>query len=460
MNWKDQLRTTTFLVTLRYMFLFFVSVSILMILINWAISEYVEERSDVSVHIAAETFSMLYRRIGVDAVEELMTARNQVEDGPAATFYMVATTDYQPVIGNLPRWPELVSMGNGWVEFGLARNGEPILARGRVSRMPDGAWILVAREVSTLGALNAVLDRTFAIVLGITLLLALAGGILMSDNVLKRVNVINTTSRQIMAGDLSQRIPTRTTRDEFDELSLNLNAMLDQIESLMASVRHVSDNVAHDLRTPLTRLRNRLEALREQLGDAEAAEIDACIEDADGLLATFASLLSIARIESGASESQLADVDVDAIARDACDLYQALAEDKNIELSCSAPGSHRVRGDRNLLFQAMTNILDNAIKYSPGGGRIHAQVSADSSGVILTVTDSGPGIPEDHRDQVLQRFYRLDEARSAPGAGLGLSLVKAIAQRHKARLLLEDNRPGLRVRLIFPRATVVEPLHA
>ena len=255
-----------------------------------------------------------------------------------------------------------------------------------------------------------------------------------------------------MAGDLSQRMPVSDTRDEFDALSRNLNAMLDQIETLMSSVRHMSDNVAHDLRTPLTRLRNRLETLRARAADGDTKDIDACLDDADSLLSTFASLLSIARIESGASGEALQEVDLTAVTRDACELYQALAEDKNIELVCEADTSARILGDRNLVFQALTNLLDNAIKYTPAGGRVRARAEAVDDGVLLTVADSGPGIPEGQLTQVLDRFYRVDESRSAPGAGLGLSLVNAIASQHQATLRLEDNEPGLRVSLEFPSA--------
>ncbi len=450
MGLKQQLRTTTFLLTLRYMVLFFVSVTILMAVINWAINDYIETRADESLQTALRTFTELYRLGGLPAIEPLVAARKAAEN-PGEALYLLADQRYRPVLGNLPAWPTLQATGDGWVAFAYqTADGDTAPARGRVVALPSGGRLLVGREVQALGALEKILERAFVLVLGVTLVLAMLGGLLMSNDVLGRVNAINTASRQIMAGDLSQRMPVSETRDEFDALSRNLNAMLDQIETLMSSVRHMSDNVAHDLRTPLTRLRNRLETLRARASAGDADDIDACLEDADSLLSTFASLLSIARIESAASGEALQDVDLTAVTRDACELYQALAEENHIDLSCEAADGARILGDRNLIFQALTNLLDNAIKYTPAGGRVAARAAPAAGGVLLTVADSGPGIPEGQLTQVLDRFYRVDESRSAPGAGLGLSLVNAIAARHHATLTLEDNKPGLRVSLAFP----------
>ncbi len=449
MRLAEQLRTTTFLLTLRYMVLFFVSVTVLMAITNWAIRGYLQSREDDTVHTVMRTFNLALQHGGIEELRSMVSLRASAGNTGDA-FYLLADPSYKAVAGNLSQWPRLEPLDDGWVRFRFQRNGDVITARGQVMALGKNGWLLVAREEGTLGGLSKVLDRAFALILGSTLVLAFVGGLLMSNNVLQRVNAINMTARQIMEGDLSHRMPSRGTRDEFDQLSVNLNQMLDQIESLLDSIRHISDNIAHDLRTPLTRLRGRLEVLRNRAGEEDAQQIDACLQDADGLLATFASLLSIARIESGASDSQFEKVDLAQITRDACDLYQALAEDKGIDLECTVQGPAIIRADRNLIFQALTNLLDNAIKYTDTGGRIRAQVSSSDGRYVLTVADNGPGIPAGRREKVLQRFYRLDESRSAPGAGLGLSLVKAIAQRHKAELKLEDNHPGLRISLLFP----------
>jgi signal transduction histidine kinase len=396
----------------------------------------------------------MYQQGGPAAAEPLMRAWRSIDSG-SDSLYVLANASFERIAGNLSAWPQLSPVEEGWVQFGFPRDdGSTAVARGRVISLGSDGWLLMARESRNLGGLEQVLDRAFILILGITLVLALLGGLLMSNNVLRRVNQINATSRRIMGGDLSLRMPAGDGRDEFDELSSNLNAMLDQIEGLMSSVRHVSDNIAHDLRTPLTRLRNRLEGLRARMDGAGGDEIDACLDDADQLLATFASLLSIARIESGASDAKLEDLDLGSVVGDACELYQALAEDKNIQLNCRAAPDCVVHGDRNLVFQALTNLLDNAIKYTPAGGEVDVALEIRDGLAAISVTDTGPGIPPERHEQVVQRFYRLDESRSAPGAGLGLSLVKAIAQRHDAALELEDRQPGLAVTLSFPRVAV------
>ncbi len=460
MRIAEQIRTTTFLVALRYMVLFFVSVTILMAIINWAIVEYVRERDDSTVMAAIQSFSALHQQAGIPAVATVMRAWQSAESRSEMLFAL-ADSQFLLRVGNMHSWPDMEAVDDGWVRFSYsASEGNSIGARGRLIALGRDAWLLVAHEKSDLGGLNKVLDRAFVLILGSTLLLALVGGLLMSNNVLQRVSEINLISRKITAGDFSLRMPTGKSRDEFDELSRNLNDMLEQIQSLLESIRHISDDIAHDLRTPLTRLRNQLEKLRNRSSAEDAEEIDACLENADQLLATFASLLSITRIESGASDASLVFMDLCAVARDACELYQALAEDKNIDLVCNAPDVLKIRGDRNLVFQALTNLLDNAIKYTPNGGELRLEIAESEERIVLTVRDSGPGIPEELREKVLQRFYRLDESRSAPGAGLGLSLVNAIARRHKAELSLGDNRPGLLVSLSFPVLESTESINA
>jgi signal transduction histidine kinase len=450
MRLAEQLRTTTFLLTLRYMVLFFVSVTILIGFINWSTISYLEQEADAAIEAEAAGLKSIYQQNGLDGIAQVISARIGID--PRGTgVYLLADAELTMVIGNLPEWPNLTPAEDGWVTFNHVNgNGESVVARGHIYVPEQNLRLLVGREIRALDQLTQLFDRSLFWGLGITLILALIGGLLMSQNVLNRVNAINATSRKIMAGDLSQRVETRGTGDEFDELARNLNATMDQIESLMNSIQHISDNIAHDLRTPLTRLRNRLEELGRTAEDAEATQIEACIDDADGLLATFASLLSIARIESGTYEANLKSVDLGQSVRDACELYQALAEDKSITLKCNASGANEVRGDRNLIFQAVTNLLDNAIKYTPTGGVISVSLKAEQAGHVLRIGDNGPGIPEDMREKVLQRFYRLDKSRSEPGAGLGLSLVQAIALRHDAQLVLSDNQPGLRVEIIFP----------
>ncbi len=262
-----------------------------------------------------------------------------------------------------------------------------------------------------------------------------------------------------MAGNLSDRIPLHGTSDEFDQLAANLNRMLDQIERLMTAMREVTDDVAHDLRTPLSRLRTRLErALNNPSGvDPSAASqsqaIRGAIDEADRLLATFNALLRIAELESGARLDQSAPVDLSEVARSAAELYEPVAEEKGFALPVVAQPGVRISGDRHLLSQALANLLDNALKYA-GGGQIELRVFSENGQAILEVADQGPGIPEADRQSVLDRFVRLEPSRTTPGNGLGLSLVRAIVRRHDGSVMLADNRPGLRVRLQFTRLPV------
>jgi len=448
MRLADQLRTTTFLLTLRYMVLFFLSVTVLVLFINWTTINYLEKESELAVSADMRGLAELGRRTNPNVIAQVIAARIIANPDDDA-LYLLADKDFQPLVGNLPAWPELITLENGEVQFDrVSRGGDVTTAHGLIFQPRQDLWLLTGRQMPGIEHLSELFDKTLFWGLGITLALALGGGLLMSANVVRRVQAINATSRQIMGGDLSQRISTRGNHDEYDELALSLNAMLDQIENLMASVQHMSDNVAHDLRTPLTRLRNRLEVLQRNAADQEAKEIESCLEDADGLLATFASLLSIARIESGTSGNS-ENVDLSQLTIDACELYEAVAEEKSVDLHQDVAAAVRIQGDRNLIFQALTNMLDNAIKYTQEGGQVNVTLKKNAQTLLLSVADSGPGIPKDRRDKVLQRFYRLDESRSEPGSGLGLSLVRAIAMRHKAELRLEDNEPGLRISLHF-----------
>jgi signal transduction histidine kinase len=300
------------------------------------------------------------------------------------------------------------------------------------------------------------MKQTFrrALVYGLPLAMALSliGGLLVARSSQRRLAEVNRTTRQIMAGDLSRRAPLTGSNDEHDELAANINAMLDRIQSLLEGMQHVGDSVAHDLRSPLTRLRNRLETVaaeerpsREDLAD--------CVRQVDHVLETFNALLRIARVESGAHRSAFAAVDLARIVRDVGELYQAAADERKIALTCECNAAVEVFGDRELLAQALTNLLDNAVKYTPPGGRVTLTLARTEDTAVIRVSDSGPGVPEADRDRVLQRFTRLDRARSLPGNGLGLALVKAVALQHHGRLTLGDNQPGLVVTLELPALT-------
>jgi hypothetical protein len=285
------------------------------------------------------------------------------------------------------------------------------------------------------------------------LVLGLVGGGLMSRNMLRRLDQINRTAGEIFAGDFSRRVPVSRAHDEYDTLADSLNRMLDRIERLMKGVREVTDSVAHDLRTPLTRLRNRLEDTMRGLEEEgkDSSEIEAAIRETDQIIATFNALLLIAEADSGVTRGAMAPIDLAPIADDVAELYEPLAEENGVTLEIRAAGATMIEGNRSLISQALANLVDNAIKYTPAGGHISVWPSVTPEGVELAVADTGPGIPATERARVIERFVRLEASRNSPGTGLGLSLVAAVARLHNARLILDDNGPGLKAIIRFPR---------
>ena len=347
-------------------------------------------------------------------------------------------------------------MQGNFVEFDYQRHlGDQLVshrARGRVFPLAGDFQLLVARDVDERYRTQKLFTTTLPWSGFLMLLLALAGGSLISRNVLARLDSINRTSREIMAGDLSRRVPVTRAGDEFDELASNLNRMLDRTERLMRGMRDVTDSIAHDLRTPLNRLRNRLEGTLANLDSdsREGKEIGAAVDETDQLIGTFNALLLIAEAEAGVAREAMAPVDLPAVVEGVAELYGPVAEEKSVALEIAPCGQVTIAGNKRLISQALANLLDNAIKYTPSGGSVKVAVADTPAGVALSVADTGPGIPAEARAHVLERFVRLEESRNSPGTGLGLSLVAAVARLHDARLDLDDNRPGLKATLVFP----------
>jgi len=448
------LRTSTFRLALVYMVLFAGSVLILLGFIYWSTVAYMAEQTDATIRAEITGLAEQYRQRGLNGLEQTIAERVE-RDPDGSSVYLIATPNRRPIAGNLSPWPNATPGPDGWLEFELEdaqARGRVFQARARAFVLQDGLQLLVGRDTRELKATQRLITRALLWGVAITLALALLGGVVMSRGMMRRIELINQASRNIMAGDLSQRIPIRGSGDELDQLAGNLNRMIDEIERLMDGIRHVSDNIAHDLRTPLTRLRNRLEQLQLDLDDGSPhrESVEQGLTDADQLLATFAALLRIARIEAGGHAAKSAPVELAALVHDAAELYQALAEEKQLRFTMQADDSISVTGDRDLLFQALTNLLDNAVKYTPAGGEVSLRLQRNGNTADITVSDSGIGIAEDERDKVGQRFYRLESSRSTPGSGLGLSLVKAVARLHHAELLLEDNAPGLKATLRLP----------
>lgn len=449
------LRSYTFQFALLYVLLLGVSVAILLGFIHWSTAGYMARQTDETIAADINGLAEQYRRRGVSGLTTLIAER-VAADPVGATVYLLADSNARPLVGNLDAWPDREPDAAGWIDFrvrprGVDGRADERGARAQVFALRGGYRLLVGRDIRELAALRRLLGDALAWGLAMTAGLALAGGWLMSAGVARRLEAVNQVSRRIMDGDLSRRVPTTGSGDDFDQLAENLNSMLARIEALMASVRQVSDNIAHDLRTPLTRLRQRLEGLR---GSDEIAEIDAAIADADELLATFNALLRIARLESGSRRAGFADLDPAGLLADLAELYEPLAAEQGLTLTVApaAGPPMLLHGDRDLLFQALANLVDNAIKYTPAGGSVLLSLARGAEGVEIRIADTGPGIPEPLRGRVFERFFRLDDSRAAPGNGLGLSLVAAVAQLHGARIALEDTRPppGLTARLVFP----------
>ncbi len=447
------LRSSTFRLAVLYMALFGASVAVLLTFIYWSTAGYIALQTDDTIEAEVTGLAERYGVSGLDGLVRSIDERiSRKPNGDAV--YLLTDDQLTPLIGNLDRWPRVSRDSDGWLTFNLEQNTSDGTvthrARARPFTLRGGYRLLVGRDMHELDATRGLIVRAIAWGLAITVMMALAGGVMLSRRTMRRLEAINETSRQIMRGDLSRRIPTRSTDDDFDQLADNLNGMLDTIEQLMEEVRRVTDNVAHDLRTPLTRLRNRLEDL-QGANPSDAGKVEAALADADGLLATFNALLRIANIESGRRRAAFESISLDQVVHDVAELYEPLAEEKEQKLEVSVSENVQVRGDRDLLFQAFANLLDNAIKYTPRGGSIRLSLEEDASGPRIRIIDSGPGIPENSREQVFKRFFRLEQSRHTPGNGLGLSLVEAVARLHQANIEL-GGEPGLDVSLAFPKA--------
>ncbi|KAA6184014.1 HAMP domain-containing protein [Thiohalocapsa marina] len=465
------LSSFTFRLVLLYVLLLGGSAGILLGFIYWSTAGYMARQTDLTIGAEIQGLAEQYRRRGLSGLSTVIAER-VARDPSGAMVYLLADGSYAPLVGNIDTWPGVEPDRDGWIEFRLREAaaselggaGREHRARAKVFRLRGGQRLLVGRDVRELTATRDLIQEALAWGLAITAGLALLGAWFLSGGVLRRIEAVNQVCREIMEGDLSRRVPTDGSGDELDRLALNLNRMLARIEELMSSVRQVSDNIAHDLRTPLSRLHTKLSQLRDAaLPGVAAAQVEAAINDAEELLSAFNALLRIARVESGARRAAFGDLDLAPLLSDVAEFYEPLAADKGQQLRVELAGAGtgvgalRVHGDRDLLFQAIANLLDNAIKYTPAGGRIGVRAMREGDRVQVDVSDSGPGIPAELRDKVLQRFFRVDASRSAPGHGLGLSLVQAVAQLHGAELRLDAAGPGLRVSMRLPAVADVVP---
>ena len=457
------LRTTAFKLTLVYLMIFALFAAFLLGYFAWNTRRLVTEQITEIVDAEITGLAEQYRQGGIRRLVFVVDARSR---RPGSSLYLVTTRAGEGLAGNVGSLATGVLETPGWSETAYRRPDDPDggehRALVRVFQLPSGFRLLVGRDLEERERLRDIVFAAARWSLAIVVVLGIAGGLFVTRRVLKRVDAMTDTTRKIMDGDLTGRLPIAGTGDELDRLAENLNAMLERIEALMHGLKEVTDNIAHDLKTPLTRLRNRCEeALRLAEDESQyRAALETTIEELEGLIRTFNALLMIARAELGQARDGMTEFDAAEIARGVGELYEPLADDKGIKLEVEAPAAAPVHGNRELVSQALANLVDNAIKYgAPNGGGANGTpaaivVKAEGEGdrILLTVADGGGGIPAADRGRAVERFVRLEQSRSQPGSGLGLSLAAAVARLHGGELKLEDNNPGLRTVISLPRA--------
>jgi hypothetical protein len=454
-------KTHAFRLAGLYFAVFAASVLSVLFFVYLVSADFVERQTEATLDAEITGLAEQYAQRGLSGLVQVIAARSAGNRGDAM-LYLVTAHDGRPLAGNIAGWPAQVPVRTGPLSFtvdaDVGGRVEAHPARAMMILLPDGYRLLVGRDISDAAAFRAGVKMTLVWSGLLALAAGLLGGAVMSRNMLRRVEQVNRTAERVVAGDLSDRVPLRGSGDEFDQLASNLNSMLDQIERLMAGMREVTDNVAHDLKTPLARLRARLELALLDGPDVagQNSAIAAAIAEADRMLATFNALLSIAEAESGARRDRSQPLDLSEVVQAAAELYEPAAEEKGFALRFRGAQGIVVRADRNLLSQAVANLIDNALKYGANGNgsrEISLSVHREHDTAVLEVCDRGPGIPADDREAVFDRFVRLEPSRSTPGNGLGLSLVRAVAHLHDGTVILGDYAPGLRVRLELPAVT-------
>ena len=457
-NFHRLLNTNAFRLSLIYALLFSLIATIALSIIYWFVAEQIKHQTDERLQLETDVLMNRYHTDRFDALAQTIQRRNA---DSSTTFFIYALLDrrgrdinqsFNPEYITADRRQAYTTMPLGDISRLIPRTQQKDPARVLLTILPNNHLLLVGAD---LNRQKQLLNKIFSIVISaiaVIFTLALLGGVLMGRSVLKRIDVIRHTAGEIIEGDLTQRMPFTQRNDEFDRLSIVLNRMLQRLEQSMQSMREVTDNLAHDLRTPLNRLRNRLEITQlkaPNIVNYQQAQQEA-IEDVDALINTFNALLNIAQTESGTKRKKLESVDMSILLNGMGELYDVVAEEENINFEYVIADNLMLQGNQQLLAQALTNLLDNAVKYTPENGNIKLHANADEDNLTINISDTGLGIPEEQREHVFKRFVRLDNARSTVGNGLGLSLVKAVMDLHDAEIQLSDNHPGLIVEIKLP----------
>lgn len=459
-------RTTTVRLTALFMLIFVIFAVVLLGLITWQTSVQLQRQQTDAIDREAVQIKRMDSDAGFRAT---IIAVQRLASQPGPGIYYLADPSGQLIVGNVTDLPPEVLAEPGTYSFNYSKQRpfddpdteDPSPQRQgyamvRSEKLNSGLILVVGRDVVERRGFTAIVLQWFAVGAGGILLFSLVAGVVTAVRVLRRIDTISSTSNKIMSGNLSERVPVTGRNDEFDALATNLNLMLDRIEKLMQGMKEVTDNVAHDLKTPLTRLRNQAEAaLRDGQGEETRKQaLETTIDESDKLIKTFNALLMIARAEAGTPSGALSEIDLSAVVTDVAELYGPLAEEEGLVLETDIAEGVKINGNRELLGQALVNLIENGLKYyEPAegkAGRITVGLKRDGNRVRIEVADNGPGIAAEDRGRVVERFVRLEKSRTEPGSGLGLSLVAAVAQLHKGELRLEDNAPGVRAVVELP----------
>ncbi len=442
------MRTASFRLAALYLLLFTASAVVLGAVVFWTTGAALEQQLKARVEAEVALLTADYRANGLPRLIADVAARG---GGSGALDYLVQGPDGGRRAG------EIRAVGNalGWLRLRARETGAPggpEMLQVLAQPLGDGLVLAVGDDTGRVADAEEAVLRAFSWAVGLTVLLGSVGGAWLSHLFLRRVDAIGRTAEAIIGGDLARRIPVAGTGDDLDRLAATLNRMLDRTVALMESLRQVSNDIAHDLQTPLSRLCQKLEGARlgaRSMGDYERA-VDGAVAEAEGLLGTFAALLRIAQVEAGAQRAAFCKVDLSLLAETVAEAFAPTAEDEGYVLTAAAAPGVAILGDRELLTQMLVNLVENALRHTPPGSRIRVQVGrGPAGGAVLAVEDDGPGVPAAERERVLRRFYRLEQSRTTPGSGLGLSLAAAVAELHEGHLSLEDAAPGLRVTVEF-----------
>ncbi len=415
-----------------------------------------QDQTKASLIQESKKVEIIYNSRGIDAIKKYITAHRQYK-GEDHRYYLLINKKGKTEAGDLKKWPlDLESnenVMNIWVAkkdiVGSVKDGDGYWPMITLS-FRNGSKMLIAQGISGTEDLRETMFTVMALIFAIIVILIIALGLSLGKSVLWHIDNINLAHQAIMNGNLSVRIKISDRNDEFDMIAEQLNEVLDKVEQLIIEAKQVTNNIAHDLRSPLSRIRNRLEiSLINKSGYDYGEILEKTIGDMDNIIKTFNSILEIAQAESEAARKSWKNINISDITLDAAEIYRPLAEDKSIEFDVHITNGMTIKGNKHLIAQSIGNIIDNAIKYTPEKGTIDIYAKENEESVEVSVSDSGPGVNSKDYKNITKRFVRLDVSRHTPGNGLGLSLVEAVAKLHNASLIFEDNKPGLRVKLVF-----------